>query len=271
MVIYLYGKDSYRRNQKLKELIFAYREKHPAMDFLSVDFEEDEEGFARARDFLKQPSMFVDSKLLVMKEIAALPEKERKALTKILKPEAETSKTFIIISDSEESLSDFKFLLEEPVKHQSFAVLRDKALDQFLATEAVQRRLKFERSAWNFLISYLSAGEETTWRGINELEKFALAGFKSPVALQDVQSLIHSAELGPVFKVAREFLRITDHKKKLALLERVLLHGEEAAYFFNSLGFQARGKDLFCLADYDIKIKSGKADYEEALTEFALS
>lgn len=270
MIIYLYGEDSYRRNLKLRELIAAYREKQKNTDFFSVDFEEDPEGWEKAREFLGQPSMFTNSKLLLVRENGSLGEKERKAWKKVLRTELASPKTFVIISDRRRPLKDFQFLLEKPVRYQYFGALKGRELSHFLTAEAFSRGLKFERSAWNFFINYLSAGEETSWQGINELEKIALARFRSPVTTSDIQSLIRSAELGPVFKVARDFLVTRNYKKKFMLLELVLLHGEEAAYLFNSLAFQAKGKALLRLADYDIKIKSGNADYEEALTEFAI-
>jgi len=270
MVIYLYGKDSYRRNQKLKELIFAYREKHSAMDFLSVDFEEDEEGFARARDFLKQPSMFVDSKLLLARESNALDEKARKEWKKILKSELNSPKTFVIISDRE-PLKDFTFLFKDPVKKQHFGVLQGAKLNYFLEKEALQKKLKFEKNAWDFFIKSLGVDAEVFWRGVKELEKIALAGFQMPIAINDIEQVICPAEVKPVFETVQKFLQNPDYRKKLAILESFFLSGGAAAYFFNSAGFQTKGKELLYFADCDVKIKRGKIDYEEALTNFALT
>ena len=38
MIIYLYGPDSYRRGEKVRELVSKYREKYAHADFLEVDF-----------------------------------------------------------------------------------------------------------------------------------------------------------------------------------------------------------------------------------------
>ncbi|MFB6212896.1 MAG: hypothetical protein ABEI53_03745, partial [Candidatus Magasanikbacteria bacterium] len=53
-------------------------------------------------------------------------------------------------------------------------------------------------------------------------------------------------------------------------LERLINRGETNSHVFNLLGYQAKGKSARKLADLDVKIKSGKLDYEEALLSFLL-
>ena len=45
---------------------------------------------------------------------------------------------------------------------------------------------------------------------------------------------------------------------------------KEAAYIFNSLAYIAKGKDIVRMADYDVAVKSGNLEYEEALTDFVI-
>ena len=78
MIYFLYGPDSYRRNQKLKSSLEGYKNKYPTGDIMAVDLEENPDDWAKARDFLNQPSMFVDSKVLIVKESGEAPEKEEK-------------------------------------------------------------------------------------------------------------------------------------------------------------------------------------------------
>ena len=68
MIYCFYGSDSYRRGKKLREVLGAYKKKYVNIDILEVDLEEDPERWVDARDFLSQPSMFVDSKILLVRQ-----------------------------------------------------------------------------------------------------------------------------------------------------------------------------------------------------------
>ncbi len=94
MIYFFYGPDSYRRNQKLNFSIVEYRKKHPAADLAVFDLEEEPDDWMKARDFLNQPSMFVDSKVLVVKNSGEVKEKE---WLKVLKSKLETPRTFVFI------------------------------------------------------------------------------------------------------------------------------------------------------------------------------
>ena len=74
MIIYLVGSDSYRRGMKLRELVGQYKGKHEQIDFLDVDLEEDPAKWESVRDFLNQPSMFVEKKFAVVRESGAVPQ-----------------------------------------------------------------------------------------------------------------------------------------------------------------------------------------------------
>jgi len=266
MIIYLYGEDSYRRSQKLKELIGAYRGKHKNIDLLIVDFEDNPEDWIKVRDFLSQPSMFVDSKLTIIKE-SNIPDS--KEWVKTLKTEIKTPKNFLIISDKNPPKKDFQFLLEEPVKHQKFNELKGVSLEMFLKKEALARHLNFSFPAWRFFHSYIDSQPEKSWFAINELEKIKLANFNQPIALKDLQTIVDWAQKEKLFLLAQKILYSKNLKQKMGFLEQALSN-ESPSYIFNSLAYQAYGEDAVKLADYDIAIKSGKLDYEEAILDFTL-
>ncbi|MEK9194447.1 MAG: hypothetical protein AAB884_01410, partial [Patescibacteria group bacterium] len=186
MIIFLYGPDSYRRNQKLKELVQSYKTKHDQIDLFGVDLEDDSESWIRARDFLSQPSMFVQSKVLVVKESGAVDEKE---WSKTLKLELETSKTFVLISDKDRPTKNLSFLLKDPVKYQVFSELQDKELENFLKTEAIKKELVFAQDAFRHLCGFLMSQEERSWILVNEIQKLALLKLPQPIALKGIKQL----------------------------------------------------------------------------------
>ncbi len=270
MIIYLYGKDSYRRNEKLRSLIGEYKEKHPQTDLFFADFGDEPGNLPKIKEFLNQPSMFADSKVAVIKEIGSVPDEDVKELLRVLKSKINEPKTFILISSGVPSKKNFSFLLEKPVKNQEFVELEGGRLNFFLSREAEKRGLVFSSEAFDFFLDYLEAQEERTWVLINALDELALARFKSPISLADTLALINWQREEEVYLLSRQILQARDRKRKLAFLESLFLQKEEPAYIFNSLAFQAAGENALKLADCDIAIKSGGMDYEEALTGFAL-
>jgi DNA polymerase III delta subunit len=267
MIYFFYGPDSYRRNQKLNSSIAEYRKKHPAADLAIFDLEEEPDDWMKARDFLIQPSMFVDSKVLVVKNSGEIKEKE---WLKVLKSELETPHTFVFISDGKKPLKAFEFLLALPAKNNFFGELEGRILEMFVKKEAEARNVGFEKNALEYFLGYLASVPERSWVAISELEKISLAGFSQPIKFQDLKTIIAQDLNNDVFGTAREIVWAKTWPEKLKLLEKLLLQKKEPAYIFNSLAYSVRGKELVRLADYDVAIKSGNLDYEEALLDFVL-
>lgn len=267
MIYFFYGPDSYRRNQKLNSTVAEYKKKHPTTDLATFDLEEEPESWIKAKDFLNQPSMFVDSKVLIVKESGEVKEKD---WIKVLKSNLETPHTFIFISDTKKPLKAFEFLLEPPAKKDFFGELEGRLLEVFIKKEAVRLNLEFEKNALNFFLGYLSGMSERSWVAIRELERIALAGFPIPIKFTDLKNIISVAASDEVFEAARKISWSRDWAERLGILESLLLQKKEPAHIFNSLAYLVKGKDLIRFADYDVSIKGGNLDYEEALTNFVL-
>jgi len=269
MIIYLYGEDSYRRNKKLQELIDAYKKKYKQLDFLAVDLEDNPDGWLEVKDFLSQPSMFVESKLAVIKQSNQVEKEEWIA---ILKKYLKADRVFLLISDKEKPKKIFSFLLKEPVKSSSFLELTGEKLKVFVRKELELRRLRFSQKAWYFFINYLEKTEsDRSWLAVNELDKISLANFPQPISLEDVLSCVNWLPKEEVFVITRLLLKEKDWRRRLGLLESLFLQKEDSRRIFNSLAFQAEGKKALLLADYDISVKSGGLEYEEALLDFCLT
>lgn len=268
MIIFLFGEDSYRRGQKVKELTDAYKKKHPSIDMAVFDLEEDSEDWQKARDFLGQPSMFADAKLVVIKEAQSVGEKE---WIKTLKKQVEAEKVFVIISDGKRPRKDFGFLATSPVKFQEFGELEGPSLSVFFKQEAKLRLLDFSEEAKRFLLASVSGSGGRSAFLVNELEKIYLGGFGPEISKKDIEDIVRFETRETVFRASSVILGERSPLRRLAVLEGMLSGGEASSYVFNSLGFQVRGKTALKLADYDVSVKSGTLEYEEALTDFVLS
>jgi len=110
MIIFLHGEDSYRRGAKLSDVVQQYRAKHAQMDMKEFDLEENPEDWVKAKDFLEQPSMFVEAKLLVVKEADSVDTKEWVAA---LKREINAEKIFVVVVNAKKPIAKLKFLIEK--------------------------------------------------------------------------------------------------------------------------------------------------------------
>ncbi len=255
----------------MKSSLAEYRKKHPTGDIMAVDLEENPNDWAKARDFLNQPSMFVDSKVLIVKESGEIAEKEEKNWIKVLKSELETAHTFVFISNAKKPLKAFEFLLKPPAKIDFFGELDRRLLEIFVKKEAEVRGLEFEKSALDFFLGCFSSLTERSWVAIAELEKISLFGLSRPIKINDLKNIIGPVQDDQVFEVARKISWSRSWAEKLGLLESLFLQKKEAAYIFNSLAFIAKGKDIVRMADYDVAVKSGNMEYEEVLLDLVLS
>lgn len=271
MVIHLYGADSYRRGEKLRELLRAYKTKHPEQDTLSVDFEEEGfDGWVKAKDFLGQPSMFVESKLLVLTGVA---KEEYSEWAPLLHAERESEKTFIIISDTLSPHKSFKFLLEKPVHTQHFPELSGRDLETFLLSIAKGEGLSFSPEGWRVFLSALRTfgeGAGKIWRAVFELKKLGLLAEGGTIGAEAIHKGIHFSVTRDFYGLTREVLLGRTLAARLRATEELSAGNFDSGWVFNTLCFLAKGKEALLLAEADIGIKSGALDYETAITRVAL-
>jgi len=268
MIIFLQGPDSYRRQQKVKELTTFYQQKHPNFDFKKFDLSENQEDYLALKDFLAQQSLFDNFKMTL---ITGICEIEPKKIKSILKDQLTNENTVLIISEEKKLVKEFDFLIQKPVHCQEFKKLNAGELAFFIRKEAEKRNLKFESKAKEYLINWQEQTDTNTWALINELDKIVLAGFPQPISVSSIEPLIPFSYQEKIFDLARILAGQNPLKKKLVALERLLIQKEPVAYAFNLLSYGAPANLLLRLADYDVSVKSGGLDYEEVLLDLALT
>ncbi len=257
MIIFLYGPDSYRRLQKQLELQEAYREKKGNLSKEHFDIEE--EGAVQAfKDFMANRSMFGDAKFAVVENIyEAAGDKQ---FREILKNELESETSVVLINAEGKPPAALKFLLEKPVKSQSFEALKGSVLDHFISKEAAQRGLKLPASIVGSLQEMF---QSDTWGIVTELDKMMLTG-------NHIEARGAKEEFYPLVNTLRGD---KDFRKRLVALEIILSdRRDDPARVFNVASYGLRNqKEAAIFADYDVSVKSGKLDYEEVLVDFVLS
>jgi DNA polymerase III delta subunit len=273
VIYYCYGADSYRRIKEVRALCEKTLLRVPSSDVRTVDFEEDEEAWKKVRDFVRQPSMFENNKMVCVHESHAVEEKGEREWIKLLKTLLHDTHCTIIISDStDKPRKAFSFLLASPAHTIHTPQLEGKLLDTFLQHEATRLHLTFEKEAWNYFLAFIhSRGSESTWNGVRELEKLALMEYEGAITEKQLRATTQWTAMAEIFSTARKLIGSEAPTKKIMILEWLLAQGEEPARLFNLLAYIATGSEALHLADLDVAVKSGNAEYEEALLQYVLS
>lgn len=264
MVIFLYGEDSFRRKRKYAEIVSEFIAKNGNLGFSEFPAEESEK-FLEA---VKNRSIFSPRTLVCLKDadFGAFPEDTLTLLKNTLAQVADSKEVIILISSAGETMpKGMPFLLKSPTKTQEFAILPKDKLAFFVAKEAAARGIKLSEADIKALISSFSGD---LWAVSSELDKLSSAKTRDfPDAGTEGPSYF---ELLNALKSARI------REKKLIALEIILYKlKEDPARVFNGLAYSApRGTSpelwFSVMADYDVAVKSGKMDYEEALLDFAI-
>ncbi len=263
MIVVLYGPDEYRRRKKLREILAAFKNKYLQGSVLEFDL-EDENSLERIREFADAQSMFEPMKLVIMYNLEA----GTKELAKLIERHAERRELTIVISDSHKPASPFAFLLKnkkdsQSIQAQEFEFLKDASWRSFVDAEAKERDVKLSPEALGFLSD---AYVRDSWGVATELEK--LSGMpKKVIERKDLEEL--GLETSPDFWAVVTALKNPLPARRLAALQNLFKDRQPAAKIFHMIAYQWPEK-LEMLAAYDRAIKSGKLDYEEALTDLAL-
>jgi len=267
MIIFLYGPDDYRREEKKREIIAEFEKKHSGIGHRHFDLLE-EDGEEAFREFIKNQSIFESAKLAVLE---GLFEKGSKAFAGELKDLAKQKAITILISEKGKPPKDFSFLTpgaktkkNEDIMSQCFDDLEGTELRKFIKIEAMERGAGLTEEAVKFLAD---AYRKDTWRLMTELEKLSLMVGKT-IDKKDLEKMDIDLPLEDFWGTIRG-LKSYKIGERLSTLERLFFLSEPAAKIFNLLVYQWPEK-LQTFAAYDLAVKSGKCDYEEVLLDAVL-
>ncbi|OGZ00053.1 MAG: hypothetical protein A3E09_01280 [Candidatus Liptonbacteria bacterium RIFCSPHIGHO2_12_FULL_60_13] len=259
MIIVLYGTDAYRRVGRAGWWMEEYRKKHGLSPALRLDM-ADEAALPALREFFAGVSLFDPFKLAVLRNTFGSPDAP--ALAKFLKDQAEQSENVIIVSEEKKPSAAFAFLLKAQ-RCEVFDAPTGPELQAFVKQEAARRGIGLEPAA---LCAIVHASGGNTWWIATELDRAALLGVPT-IVLRDLPELdLEAADVEGLLYELSSFSR----SARLAALEKLFRRRHDPAMIFNRLAYRD-AKKLPVFADYDVLVKSGKLDYEEALLALAIA
>lgn len=272
MLLFLFGKDSYRSQQKLRDIISRYQQIHQSGLNL-LKFQAEDFNLVKFQDQVQSVSMFAEKKLAVCYEfLRELNQGAQEKLLSFLKAGKIKDKQEMILVFYESNLPDkklklFQFLKRKPSQWQEFTELSGAALEQWIRQEAKQQGLKIDNLAVKKLAANVGAD---LWQMSNEIAKLAayvLVPSKSPlvkgrtretlsfskggiggiIQASDVDLFIQAKFQPSIFKTI-DALADGNKKTALRLLYQHLETGEDPLYILSMFVYAWRNllqiKDL---------------------------
>lgn len=258
MIIFLYGKDDYRREMKRRFYAAEFEKKYGAKAE-PIDLEE-EEGAARLEIASRERTLFSGKHLILLRNAFEL---EPKKLLPLIQPFLESKEQHLVFSETKKPVKALALLLAAPVKTEMFEVPEGAAWRRFVGEEVKRRGITIGTEA---LTTLAAAYEGDTWKVATELDKLAHLG--RAVTEEDVFALGLDPQ-GDAFAMIQG-LRGPQASSRLASLAALEAKHEAPAKIFNILA-ALRPREAPLFAAYDEAIKFGRMDFEEALADLVLS
>jgi len=237
MIIFLYGKDSYRISQKIKEIIKGYEAKNPSgLNLINLDFVED-----RLEDFFEsaRAGLLIPEKRLIILKNAFKADSE--ALLKFLKSQNLSKRDDIILLiiafgdfDKNELL---KYLIKKPNQAQNFKPLKAYEVKSWAKQFSNSLGIDLTGEALDFLISNCDLD---LWRFDCEIRKLAdFSAGKRVISKSQVEELAVPNVNYNIFSLT-DALAKKNKKKALEALYTALDNGEKPTELLGLLAWQIR-------------------------------
>ena len=260
MIIFLYGPDSYRRDDKKRFYIAEFEKKYSAHGIEHVDLEA-ADGLQVLNLAARSRSLFELAKLVLIENVFEVTPKKLKIA---LEPFMKYKQLNALIVADKKPVKAYDFLLKAPVTSAEFENLEGAAWIKFVQTEAATNKVDLDAGALALLAR---AYEKDSWGLVTEVQKLAGAGKKLTAADLAALGLEGAA---PDFFPLVQTLRSANMGERFAALARLEHDNEPAAKVFNIISaLWAQKTPQF--AAYDRAGKMGKMDYEEALADLLAS
>ena len=244
MIIFLFGEDTYRMKEKLKEIVERYKKVRKTG--LNLKYFDD---FTNLKDGIRQTSMFKEKKLAVVTNVFASPDFKEKFLEN-KKDFLKTEDIILFYQEGEinKNNSLFKFL-KKNAKSQEFKFLTGQGLKAWIKKEFDRYETKIDSEVLEKLIEYIG---NDLWQMSNEIRKLASFRNNKIVGVEDIKLLVRSKIETDIFKTI-DAIADKNKKQALKLLHKHLEKGDSPLYLLSMINYQFR--NLLVVKDFIEKHK----------------
>jgi len=235
MIIFLYGSDTFRSKQKIKEIVEEYQKIHnTGLNFKILEKDIDFEDF---KNEVFSFSMFKEKKLIILKNIFD-NKKFKENLSLVIDSIKENKNTILIIwQEGEPATSDYLFkLLKKIAKTQEFKKSEGLFLKKWIKKEAEKLGGSIDIQAVDKLIDFVG---NDSWRLHNEIQKLVAFKKKMMIQVKDVEFLMKPEIENNIFKTI-DAIAEKNKKRAIQLVRQHLDNGESPLYLISMINFQFR-------------------------------
>jgi DNA polymerase III subunit delta len=242
MIILLYGQDSYRSRQKLRDIIDRYKKIHKSGLSLAY-FDGENLKFEDFKDAIQQVSMFEEKKLLILSNVFANADFKEKFL-KNIKEFSEAKDTILFYEDDKIPGKDKFFnFLKKKAKTQDFSVLEKEKLRSWVEQEFLRFKAEASPEAVAKLIEFVGSD---LWLLSNEIKKLVNYKKGGKISTDDVTLLAGPRIETAIFKTI-DAISQKNKKQALLLIHQHLVKGDSPLYLLSMINFQF--KNLLMVKD----------------------
>jgi len=240
--IFLYGADSYRSRQKLKEIVEHYK-KIRKKGLLSLEYLDGQNiKIQDLKNKIQQISIFKEKKLIILfdfflnidiKKKFLEEEKKNNFLTKIVN----LDDIVLFFEEKEVSKKDpFFIYVKKHSKSQEFKLLDRQKLKNWVKKEFTNYQKEINLDALEQLINFVG---NDLWQLSNEIKKLINYKKDKKIEIEDVNLLVNSKVEVDIFKTI-EAIATKNKKDALNLLYKHIEKGDNPLYLFSMITFQFR-------------------------------
>jgi DNA polymerase-3 subunit delta len=239
MIIFLYGPDSFRSSQKLKEIAEEYKAKHKSgLNFQSFDWASSVLG--DLKNILSSASMFEEKKLVIVKNACGATEGDQEELIEILEEKRalqDQDAIIVFFEAGKPQKSELFVWLSKKVKMaECFENLSGIKLSNWVKKEIERSGSRIEPKALEKLVS--SVGAEL-WQMQNEIDKLTSFKADKAIAETDVDLLVKS-KYDPNIFATIDALAARNKNLAYKLMHQHLAQGENEIYILTMFVYQFR-------------------------------
>ncbi len=238
MFILLYGPDTYRSQQKLKEIVDHYGESQKTGVSLKI-LDLRNENFEKLQEENQSLSIFKEKKLIILKNGFSNQEFKEKFLKEVDKF-IDSKDVILFYEEKEIPVNDslFKFL-KKAGKTQEFQLLTGQKLKTWIKKEFEKYGFNVANQIIDNLIFFLG---NNSWLLSNEIRKlvaYKANKRKSGITLEDIEMLVKPQTEVNIFKTI-DAIVARNRKTALRLIHKQIEDGENPSYLLSMINFQFR-------------------------------
>lgn len=236
MIIFLYGGDSYRIGQKLKEIIERYKVKNPTgFNLVNLDLSE-----SKTEDFfeaVKSDSLIPEKKLIIVKNIETADSEELLGFIKSQNLSKREDVILIIVSFKDSGKNKLsEYLTGRPNRFQNFKLLKEYEVKNWARKLLDSLEVDLTGEALDLLVS---SCDYNLWRIDSEIRKIADYKIKGVISKSQIEELFIPGKEHNIFELTDALLGKNKKKAIIALYEAIE-SGEKPTELLGLLAWQVR-------------------------------